>query len=560
MYRLLIVDDEAIIADGLFEVFQNIKDIELDIYKAYSGSEALELLRRTRIDIVLTDIRMPGIDGMELLERIHDSWPKCRVIFLTGYNEFDYVYTAIKYEGVSYLLKTEGYSKIIEAVKKAAAEIESSMKAEQLLQRAQEQLGTMARLLQKDYFSSMLKAEFSPEDISNSQFRDLGIQLNAQLPVLILIGSIEDSHLGCSYSDIIRKHYSIELIADQYLSTHTVYVHLVYENSSLVWLIQPKADKFIIDGETDILWKNTVTFLKGSLELVQVACSESMGVSISFALDDCPAKWDEIPNRFAMLKMLQGYRTGYGEGIFITDRNAADAEYQQFTAQSNDKIHVTQSKLDMLTLHLEHGQKAEFFDTLEKLTDKLESIKSIHDTSAQEVYYGIALVLLNYINKWNMIDAIAFKIGLYKLMQPNENKDWNEAVNYLKGLGEILFEIQHTEQVKRAQNAVDKIQKYINDNLSDDLSLVRLADLVHFNPSYLSRLFKQVVGENLSDYICEMKIRKAKQLLENPDAKIHEVAAFVGYGAATNFARFFKKFANVTPQEYRDSFLKEVKR
>lgn len=557
VYRLLIVDDEAIIADGLYEVFQNIKSLDLDIYKAYSGNEALELLKRTRIDIVLTDIRMPGIDGLELLERIHDSWPKCRVIFLTGYNEFDYVYTAIKFEGVSYLLKTEGYGKIIEAVEKAAAEIEKGMRADELVQRAREQLGTMANLLQKDYFSSMLKGEFSIEDISNSQFNDLRIQLDAQLPVLILIGSIDGSHMGCSYSDIIKKHYSIKLIADQYLSTHTVSVHLVYENSSLVWLIQPKAEKIIMGEEADILWQSIATFLKGSLELVQAACNESIGVSISFALDDCPAKWDEIPERFAMLKMLQNYRIGYGEGIFITGRNATDMEFQQITVQNNDKIHVTQSKLEMLSVHLDHGQKDEFFNALEKLTDKLESVKSIHDTCAQEVYYSIALVLLTYINKWNMVDAIAFKTGLYKLMQPSENKDWNEAVNYLKGLCEILFEIQHTEQEKRAQNAVGKIQKYINDNLSGDLSLVRLAELVHFNPSYLSRLFKQVVGENLSDYICEMKIRKAKQLLKNPEVKIHGVAAAVGYGAATNFARFFKKFANVTPQEYRDSFLKK---
>src|SRR5690606_14704865 len=107
MYRLLIVDDEEIIVNGLYEIFRNIKDLDLDVYKAYSGEEAIEWLNRTRVDIVLTDIRMPGIDGLELLEIIHRSWPQCRVIFLTGYDEFEYVYKAIQHKAVNYILKIE---------------------------------------------------------------------------------------------------------------------------------------------------------------------------------------------------------------------------------------------------------------------------------------------------------------------------------------------------------------------------------------------------------------------------------------------------------------------
>ena len=81
MYTLLIVDDEAIIADGLYEVFQNLNSLELDVYKAYSGDEAMELLKKTRIDIVLTDIRMPGMSGLQLMEHIQNRWPKCKLYF-----------------------------------------------------------------------------------------------------------------------------------------------------------------------------------------------------------------------------------------------------------------------------------------------------------------------------------------------------------------------------------------------------------------------------------------------------------------------------------------------
>src|SRR5450756_1174096 len=102
MFRVLVVDDEAMIADGLHDELMLNAELDLDVYKAYSGRSALELLAMHRFDIVVTDIRMPGMDGMALLEKIRASWPECRVIFLTGHREFDYAYKAIQYKGLQY--------------------------------------------------------------------------------------------------------------------------------------------------------------------------------------------------------------------------------------------------------------------------------------------------------------------------------------------------------------------------------------------------------------------------------------------------------------------------
>jgi two-component system, response regulator YesN len=107
MYRLLIADDEEIIVNGLYDIFSNLENLELDVYKAYSGEEAIQWLGRTRIDIALTDINMPEIDGLQLLDEIKKRWSWCRVIFLTGHSEFNYAYKAIQYSNVRYLLKTE---------------------------------------------------------------------------------------------------------------------------------------------------------------------------------------------------------------------------------------------------------------------------------------------------------------------------------------------------------------------------------------------------------------------------------------------------------------------
>jgi two-component system response regulator YesN len=255
--------------------------------------------------------------------------------------------------------------------------------------------------------------------------------------------------------------------------------------------------------------------------------------------------------------MLQNYRIGCGSGMLIANKNIADSDLSKLTTKNQETMHVRQRKLEILSLYLDSGNSDEFNSTLDELTSNLLKVNRIHDTYAQELYYSIAIILLSYINKWKLTEKIPFKIGLHKLMEINEHGSFQNAVEYLKKLSYVLFDMQSSEEEKRAQSTINKVLKYINDNISEDLSLVKLADLVYFNPSYLSRLFKSVVGENLSDYIYEVKIRKSKELLENTQLKIHEIAASMGYYSTTNFIRFFKKLTNITPQDYRDSIIKK---
>ncbi|NLK69054.1 MAG: response regulator [Clostridiaceae bacterium] len=549
MYTLLIVDDEAIIADGLYEVFQNLNSLELDVYKAYSGDEAMELLKKTRIDIVLTDIRMPGMSGLQLMEHIQNRWPKCKVIFLTGYNEFDYVYTAIQYEGVSYILKTEGYNKVIEAVENAVNDIEKSFKLDALLQEAEKQADTTKELLRGIFLNGVLKGRFYKNEINQLQFEELGIELSSLSEVIMLVGRLDNTPKGIPYSELTRRMYNISLIADQYFSS-VKYIHFADENSYLIWLFQP-SNLDVVKAEN---WEESLTFVKGTIDLVQKACIESLQISISFALDDSPADWMDLPDRFDTLKMVLNYRFGHDSAMLLAGRGVIKEGLKHIQEKENEKLSTNRLQFESLAEALEYGKKEDFISTMDQLTASLRTVKSMHNIVALEQYSSIALVFLSYINRWNIIERVAFKIGLHKLMKANEHDSWSDAVDYLYELGSILLEIQDQEKEKRTQDVIGFIQKHINDNIriQDELTLIRLADLVHFNPSYLSRLFKQEVGMNISDYISDIRVKKAKQMLENPNMKVNAVAEALGYGTATNFTRFFKKMTNMTPQEYRE--------
>lgn len=553
MYRLLIVDDEAIIADGLCEVLGNLKEVELDIYKAYSGSEALNYLNRTRIDIVLTDICMPGMTGIQLLEIIRNKWPECKVIFLTGHSEFEYVYTAIQNDGVSYILKTEGYGKIIDTVVKTARSIEENIKTTALVKQAQEQIGTTKSLLQSIYLRGILNDEISMSEIRQQQFDELEIPLSVKEPVVIMAGRIDDIPKGIPYSVKSEWFLNLKYIAEKYLSSKTRFAHFRHDNSTLVWFLQPLLNSGNPSVQAE--WNDILTFVKGVAELIQESFSTSTGKSISFVLDDTPVSWRELQDRYFTVKMLLNYRIGKEEGRLLSDTTLLEKDLQNISGLAMEIS--ARNKADDLAEILENGTREDFFACLNTLTEKLAETKSMHDIIAVERYYSIALVILSYINKWNLTEKIAFKISMYKLMNLEYHESWKFAVEYLKQLTSILFEVQNSEEEKRALDVISIVQKHINDNLhiQDEVSLVRLAEIVYFNPSYLSRLFKQVTGSNLSDYISECRIRKAKKLLENHDYKIHEISEAVGYLSATNFARFFKKVTSMTPQEFRDSKL-----
>ncbi len=565
MFRLLIVDDEEIIVNSLFEIFNNMKNLDLDVYKAYSGEEAIEWLNRTRIDIVLSDIRMPEIDGLQLLDIIHKSWPQCRVIFLTGYNEFEYVYKAIQHNSVSYILKTEDHEKVINAVENDIREIQKGIKIEDLIHKAKEQMNIAADLFQKDFFIQLLRGDTSL-NINKSQFEQLSISMHADQPVILLLGHVDNIPSNVTYGDRIQYLYSVRMIIGQNLNPHIRCVIVMDENYRFVLFIQPKelltANQ--TQKETAFYYGKTVAFLEGTLEVIQSTCRESLNLSISFALSSDPCSWEGVAEKYFSLNQLLNFRIGTGVEMILIDNEIKNnilttgrySEVPELEADTEPlEILLRKRNFEAIEQYLESGQKEKFYEVLSELTEPLKSIKSKNSNLAIEAYYKISLSLLTYINRWKLTDKLAFHIGQNKLMRIDKHESWSEAAQYLYEITNIIFELQSEEQKKRADNSIDFIEKFIEEHLHEDLSLVRLAEQVYLNPSYLSRLYKQITGANLSDFIDNARIKRAKELLKKENVKIHEVAKMVGYETAASFTRFFRKIAGCSPQEFHETSL-----
>ena len=132
---------------------------------------------------------------------------------------------------------------------------------------------------------------------------------------------------------------------------------------------------------------------------------------------------------------------------------------------------------------------------------------------------------------------------------------WKEASHYLEAISRHLFEIQNSKKTDKNNLLVQKIKLYIEQHLADSLNLATISRVVNYNETYISRLFKQLTGTSLSEYISQEKIKKAKQLLSSTNESIQNIAAVTGFDTSQYFSLVFKKMTGVSPSTYRKTHL-----
>lgn len=538
MYRLLIIDDEPYTVDGLYEMLQEVLDLELDVYRAYSPEEAMEWLTRTKIDIVLSDIRMPGMSGLELQQWVHEQWPRCKIIFLTGMRDIQLAQQAIRSGTVNYILKTEGDEEILRSIRQAIALLSEEVYREQLMTKAKDQLRHTLPLLQREWFLGLLTPGIRSRNLQASRLRELEIEADPEADVFPVVGRIDQWSESDSPADQTLFLYAVQNIASEYMET----VHLtpvILDGSHFVWLIQPK-DRDETGNTKQTQWRKTVSFVQGMLENVQQTCRNLLNLPLSLISWKLEVSWEELPQAYNQMKKTLVLGVGNGKEMLLT------AHYEMNIGDFGEISHDYSSRFaSTLAILLEGGYEDEF---RRQLTEQFAELPGNY-FAYMRMYYSVALLLLEHLGSLSLRDA---DLVLGALMNLDTHQTKEQALNYLWETASVLFQRHRQVQDECTNRLVTKLHRYIQDHLTSDLSLTVLAELVFLNPSYLSVLYKQHTGRNISDYIAEVRLNKAKELLEKSHLKIHEIAEKIGFETAGYFTRFFKKHTTLTPLEYRN--------
>ena len=519
MLSLLIVDDEVIIADGLYEMLQEVFQDQLVVRRCYSFYEAQQILEQNRVDILMTDIEMPDVSGLELHQWVNERWPMMRVIYLTGYSDFSYAHRALKQHAMAYVLKSEGDEVIVSAIRGAIESIQDES-AKLLMQTLRPK--TRSERIHQLVYHARHGGLVTPEQLRQA-FEAAHAPFRVDAPIL----------MGYCYFEGHSQQLNQCMNLMEELTGERLHLLLTEMSSRALLLIAQPATT------------ECANTLQSILEAVQ-AILEKQGDLMTVCLMAQPVAFSELAATSELiLEEINRTSPAVGE-LLIVNQSAAQRPAQDplFHEEWSEAL----DKLKRLNEYLLTGQRDLYMEEEAHLWELLDSAASPHH--ARLIFGALATSLLHSASALPVPQKICRRlkeIGNAALIQNAQ-----ETPQELHRLAESVFEVRGQNKSNRQLSLVVRVNDYIADHMDDDLSLTTVADAVHFHPVYLSRIYKETAGISLSEYIADQRLKAACSLLCTTATPIAAIARATGFASPNYFSRWFRKQTGVTPQEYRD--------
>ena len=523
MYKLLMVDDECMIADLLYEYMEARLEGELELYKSYSGRNAIEIMEETPMDILVTDITMPGVNGLMLHKRAMEINPRCKVIFITGYNDFSSIQYALRNESVDFILKSESNEVIINSIRKAMAKLDEDISIEQTRVLARQQWELSMPILQERLVLSILDGEA----FSVGPFREVQFPIYVDDKLLLMMGRIDEG-----YSATKTTLYKLKGMVDEFIRQGNRVFSVIHDDD-ILWMIQP----YDPHGSNEALTKNAIKSAMGS---IYDMCLKSFNMSISLVLSEDFIHFADISVTWMGLTQTLANLTGLSTGMLLIEY-----DNHKPPGVKADWLHI-RNILQQINLSIERLQREKYEKYYAELMGILRGTPAFSQPENIEIAMRIYLAFLTHSNNNGINLDIEFEDYF------NNENSWDLYDVMFAKIAEDFFTKQHQTSFEHTNQILGNLRNYIHNNLSGDTSLNKLAEIAHFSPTYLSRLFKQLTNVSLTEYIGGLKYEKAAQMLVETNMKIVQIATELGFETQSYFSRFFKKYAGVGPQEYRD--------
>lgn len=528
IFKLLIVDDEATMRKGIAN-FMNWEAIDCEVAATASdGLEAIDILKKAPIDIVITDIKMPEADGLEVAKYVYENHPEIKVILLTGYADFEYAQTAIRYNVSSFILKPTNKKSLFEAVQEAQKSLIISKKNSSI---AKEELA---------FLKEQLLQELTDQPCTkNRQERldELGLSLEHYCVAAFQITSSGDDIAALKRIIIEEKRnaycyrYNNLIIAVYFLTRPCTAVPAEILNNcrEITKIAGSLAEKDILAG---------ISNPHSHAPEFGTAVAESIhALSLTFYAQENVSLFSDAPQ---------------DDAYSLTAENSMDL-FRFENCLNNRQFDSAVSTINSI-----------FMKFKSNLTNSYDA-KNI----CSQVYYICSRVLIQNSIRTQLCPGGDLPAEAPRCSGSSAQDDANNTGLDAEYLSEIhraadIFSLEqtirrlvsltcqrllgeHGIQNKLALSAIS----YIHEHLSEPLSLESLAQELHISASHLSRTFKKSQNESLTEYINRARIEKAKEYLKTSDTLTYEIAELVGYHDPTYFSSIFKKYTGVSPTEYR---------
>ena len=524
MLRLLIVDDEKTTREALAEHIPWC-ELGIDIVRtARNGLEALEMIKQSKPDIILTDVRMPKMDGVELVKALRPLAQACKVIFLSGFADKEYLKSAIQYKALSYIEKPINIDEVVEVITKAV----NLCREETEKQNALDKLLREKRTIMRQEMARELAA--GNAEVLKTAFEDGGLSLRflpdgiftAAYVVLNWRNGLNDKLIEGGKQTILR------LLADDTLCDSSDVIAGFDGNRNLVMITAGRIDAAASDASN--------VFCRLAERLEEIAVDH---YSYSVGVGDSVKGLGTIKESFATACLAATKQFYFGANhVFYYSRHS----HPDFTLDKNNFV--------VFKKHLETDVQAKAKEIVDNLTAEIQAGHTYDINRVKNIYFHLLLIIFDTALARGLIDPFGDK---------EQNYIWQEieAINSLADLaGYVTSSIQSIlgcgEEKDAANGKVRKIECYILSNFADHkLSVQGIANHVYLSPTYLCAFYKKCMGKTLNEFITEIRMEKAKELLKGSPVKLYEVALNVGFTDPEYFSTLFKRYVGCTPSEFK---------
>lgn len=514
----MLADDEPIMRKALLTLTNWHKIGCQVVYTAVNGEDVMNHLEETMPDILVTDIRMPGKDGIEIAKYIWEKKLPIKIIILTAYADFSYAQSAVKYGVVDYVTKTGVFDGLIAAIEKAKTEIEEMQ---------QNNSSKDLQTAQKHVLKSVFDGALYDEDVIREEFARLKIDLKNYM-VLLLQFRIGEMRAKKGVKSMYQslKNFLTMVFGEQ-----------------LIQVFPVEKDMFAI-----IL----SDLLEGEQTLVRLKCNQIIDMMDNFMQLYVYIGVGEKHESFLELKEAYGEAERAIGYSFITE----GSELHFYSELNHDEeiypIEVEQL-MDMICVEVEKGNQyvvKRLFQELSQLQKEYHCSDHIIKNSGIYLQGRCRRILADFGK--SIYEVTEAKESISHMIYHCRRMD-----EYEQMMRQILMKTAEVVRLSanRKESLVYECQQYIESNYEKNIMVTDIAREIGASASYLSRIFKEQTGRTIIYTLNQKKLEKAKEYLKNTDMKVYEIADVLGFENTTYFSHFFKKYAGISPKEYKGEWV-----
>ncbi|RED64814.1 response regulator [Cohnella lupini] len=528
MLKVLIVDDEPSNIQGLVR-YINWTELGYDKPKTKeSGEEALEALLETAFDVLISDVSMPVMNGIELVAKAKSMHPHIQVLMISGYNEFEFVQEAIHVGAQAYVLKPLKLEEVSGKLTAFRVTLEKMRQVVEQTNELEKKVSGSLKLIRERFVNDLI-AEVAQTDEMLSSWNSLMELPEIKQGFQIILFGVD--HFLSSGKDAKERM----ILGSGFKQT----VEVGLSDVESIFLAQTNPDEFVA------LHLNPTpeerVRVEKQLPFIQNMVRERYGSTVTVGCGRMGSRWDEVPLFYKELKFMMAKARLISDGQIV--------RYDYMDSNEFKDYRLREEFMPNILKLMETGDSAKVGEYMNRIFELLLTLEPTSFSYAQAFGMSFLSELIRNLKGQEDSDG-EMNILMWRRMLDCGNP--GQILELLVDYVNRYMLIEKKAHMNQQHNLIRKIAVFIEDRLQENWTVKQLAEQFNLNASYLSVLFKREMGKTISEFVQEIRIRRARKLLQDPNIKVYEVAEQVGIQTSAYFTYLFKKLVGCTPQEYRD--------